>query len=154
MAINIGTMKDLLLPGLVDVYGEYPSIPAEWNGVFTRIKSNKAFERAAEMRLLGLAQQKDEGAQMFFDNNAGENSLWNATNFTVALGYAVTQEAIEDNQYEADFKPNALSLRNSFLQVKNAFAADVLNTGNVINPQVGGDNVPLISSSHPVSTWI
>lgn len=151
MAINLAAIRDFLLPGLIEVYGEYPQIPAEWNGVFTRVKSTKAFERAAEARYLGLAQLKNEGQQMAFDNSAGENAVYNATNFTVALGYAVTQEAIEDNQYETEFKPNALGLRNSFLQVKNAFAADILNTGSVVNTSVGGDGVALMSTAHPVS---
>lgn len=150
MPVNLGQIKDLLLPGLRAVTGEYPLIPTRWDKVFQRGKSNMALERSANMRFLGLAQLKSEGGQTQFDNNAGERYVYNQEHMEIALGYAITRKAIDDNLYKTQFKPTNLGLMNSFAQTKEIYGWNVLNTGNVYNSAVGGDGVALFSTAHPI----
>jgi len=150
MPVNLGQIKDLLLPGLRAVTGEYPMIPTRWDKIFIRGKSNMALERSTNMRFLGLAQLKSEGGQTAFDNNAGERYVYNQEHNEIALGYAITRKAIEDNLYKSQFKPTNLGLINSFAQTKEIYGWNVLNTGNVYNSAVGGDGVALFSTSHPI----
>jgi len=125
-------------------------IPSQWDKIFTKHDSKMALERTAEMRYLGLAQLKTEGGQTQFDNNAGERWLWNQEHMELALGYAITRKAIDDNLYKTQFHPSNLGLIESFHQTKEIFAANVFNTGTVYNPNVGGDGVALYSTAHPI----
>ena len=72
MTIALSSIKDLLLPGVMDLPGKYDMIPAQWKGYFATGKSQMAVERSVSLRFLGLAALKNEGAQTNFDNNAGE----------------------------------------------------------------------------------
>ena len=56
MAVNLASIRDLLLPGLRGVEGKYEMIPSQYDKVFTKFTSKMALERTAEMRYLGLAQ--------------------------------------------------------------------------------------------------
>lgn len=150
MAINLSAIKDLLLPGLRGVEGKYEMIPSQWDKVFTKHDSKMALERTAEMRYLGLAQLKTEGGQTQFDNNAGERWLWNQEHMELALGYAITRKAIDDNLYKTQFHPSNLGLIESFHQTKEIYGANLFNTGQVYNTLVGGDGVPLYSTAHPI----
>src|SRR6202453_4302309 len=150
MAINLAAIKDLLLPGLRGPTGKYEQIPRQWTSVFTKFNSKLALERTAEMRYLGLAQLKTEGGQTSFDNNAGERYVYNQEHNEIALGYAMTRKAIDDNLYKTQFHPSNLGLFESFHQTKEIYGANVLNTGNVYNASVGGDGVALFSTAHPI----
>src|SRR6185312_15636360 len=150
MPVNLGQIKDLLLPGLRAVTGEYPMIPTRWDKIFIRGKSNMALERSANMRFLGLAQLKSEGGQTAFDNQAGERYVYNQEHNEIALGYAITRKAIDDNLYKSQFQPSNLGLQNSFAQTKEIFAWNVFNTANVYNAAVGGDGKALVASDHPI----
>jgi hypothetical protein len=110
MAINLSQIRDLLLPGLRGVEGKYTMIPSQYDKVFEITKSNMALERTAEMRYLGLAQLKTEGGNTQFDNAAGERYVYNQEHNEIALGYAITRKAIDDNLYKAQFKPTNLGL--------------------------------------------
>ena len=150
MAVNLSAIRDLLLPGLRGVEGKYSQIPSQYDKVFEKVKSNMALERTVEMRYLGLAALKTEGGQTTFDNNAGERFVYNQEHNEIALGYAITRKAIDDNLYKSQFKPSNLGLMESFHQTKEIYAANVFNTGNVYNAAVGADGVALFSTAHPI----
>jgi len=150
MAINLSAIKDLLLPGLRGIEGKYEMIPSQYDKIFTAFDSKLALERTAEMRYLGLAQLKTEGGQTAFDNNAGERYVYNQEHNEIALGYAITRKAIDDNLYKTQFHPSNLGLIESFHQTKEIYAANVLNTATTYNAAVGGDGVAMCSASHPI----
>jgi phage major head subunit gpT-like protein len=150
MAINLAAIKDLLLPGLRGITGKYEQIPSQYDKVFTKFNSKLALERTAEMRYLGLAQLKTEGGQTQFDNNAGERYVYNQEHVEIALGYAITRKAIDDNLYKTQFHPSNLGLMESFRQTQEVYAANVLNTATTYNANVGGDGVALCATTHPV----
>jgi len=150
VAVNLSAIKDLLLPGLRGVEGKYEMIPSQYDKIFTKHESKMALERTAEMRYLGLAQLKTEGGQTAFDNNAGERFVYNQEHTEIALGYAITRKAIDDNLYKTQFHPSNLGLIESFQQTKEIYGANLLNTATTYNASVGGDGVALCSTTHPI----
>jgi len=150
MAVNLSAIKDLLLPGLRGIEGKYEMIPSQYDKVFTKHDSKLALERTAEMRYLGLAQLKQEGAQTSFDNAAGERYVYNQEHLEIALGYAITRKAIDDNLYKTQFHPSNLGLIESFQQTKEIYGASILNTATTYNNAVAGDGVALINTAHPI----
>jgi hypothetical protein len=150
MAVNLSAIKDLLLPGLRGVEGKYEQIPSQYDKIFTKHDSKMALERTAEMRYLGLAQLKTEGGQTAFDNNAGERYVYNQEHTEIALGYAITRKAIDDNLYKTQFHPSNLGLIESFQQTKEIYGANILNTATTYNASIGGDGKALIATDHPI----
>ena len=150
MAVNLSAIKDLLFPGLRGVEGKYEMIPSQYDKIFTKHDSKMALERTAEMRYLGLAQLKTEGGQTAFDNGAGERFVYNQEHTEIALGYAITRKAIDDNLYKTQFHPSNLGLIESFQQTKEIYGANILNTATTYNAAIGGDGVALCSTSHPI----
>ena len=150
MAVNLSAIKDLLLPGLRGIEGKYEQIPSQYDKIFTKHESRMALERTAEMRYLGLAQLKTEGGQTAFDNNAGERYVYNQEHTEIALGYAITRKAIDDNLYKTQFQPSNLGLMESFNQTKEIYGANVINTATTYNASVGGDGKALIATDHPI----
>lgn len=155
MPINLAQIRQELLPGLRGVEGRYQQIPTQWDKAFDRGTSNMAIERTSEMRFLGLAQFKTEGGSIMFDNAAGDRYVYNQEHVELGLGYAITRRAIEDNLYKDQFDPSNLGLMESFAQTKEILGADVLNSGDTYDPNVGGDGVSLFSTAHPIdgNTW-
>ena len=150
MAVNLSAIKDLLLPGLRGVEGKYEMIPSQYDKIFTKHDSKMALERTAEMRFLGLAQLKTEGGQTSFDNGAGERFVYNQEHSEIALGYAITRKAVDDNLYKTQFHPSNLGLIESFQQTKEIYGANILNTATTYNAAIGGDGVALCSTAHPI----
>lgn len=150
MAVNLSAIKDLLLPGLRGIEGKYEQIPSQYDKIFTKHESRMALERTAEMRYLGLAQLKTEGGQTAFDNGAGERYVYNQEHTEIALGYAITRKAIDDNLYKTQFQPSNLGLIESFNQTKEIYGANVINTATTYNAAVGGDGKALIATDHPI----
>ena len=150
MAVNLSAIRDLLLPGLRGIEGKYEQIPSQYDKIFTKYDSKLALERTAEMRFLGLAQLKTEGGQTAFDNQAGERYVYNQEHIEIALGYAITRKAIDDNLYKTQFMPSNLGLMESFQQTKEIYGANVLNTATVYNSAIGGDGKALIATDHPI----
>lgn len=155
MPIALASIRNELLPGLFDVRGSYDMIPRQWDKVFTTHKSNMAVERSTQMAFMGLPYLKDEGAATQFDNNAGERFNWNFIHQEIALGYAITRKAIDDNLYKAQFNPTNLKLQEAFAQFKEIQGANILNTGTTYNSQLVGDGQALFSTAHPYDggTW-
>jgi hypothetical protein len=150
MAVNLSAIKDLLLPGLRGIEGKYEMIPSQWDKIFTKHESRMALERTAEMRYLGLAQLKTEGGQTAFDNGAGERYVYNQEHTEIALGYAITRKAIDDNLYKTQFQPSNLGLIESFNQTREIYGANVINTATTYNAAIGGDGKALIATDHPI----
>lgn len=155
MAVSLSQIKSELRPGLFDVRGSYEMIPRQWDKVFTTHNSNMAVERSTQMRFLGLPQLKNEGGATSFDNNAGERFVWNFEHQEIALGYAITRKAIDDNLYKAQFNPTNLKLQESFAQFKEIQGANILNTATTYNANFGGDGKALCATDHPYDggTW-
>lgn len=151
MAINLASIRDLLLPGLAGLPGKYDEIPKEWDKIFKTANSNMAQERWSAMAYLPLAQLKTEGGPTAFDNNAGEFYAVNLVHAEVGLGYAITRKAVDDNLYKTQFQPSNLGLLNSFAQFEEINGASVLNnaTSTTSAFQTGGDGQALISTAHP-----
>lgn len=154
MPVNRSAIRDLLLPGLADIEGKYPQIPARYKDIFSTGSSKMALERVAEMRFTGLAQLKAEGSATTFDNASGERFVYNIQANAVGLGFAITREAMDDNLYKDAFSPQSMGLMESFAQTKDIFCANILNQGTVVNPAIGGDGVALFSTQHPIDNGV
>ncbi len=155
MPTNLAAIKGELLPGLYELTGKYPQIKTQWTEVYEKATSTMALERSVQMRFLPLARVKNEGSSTYFDQAAGQRYVYNQEHNELALGYAITRRAIEDNLYKDQFDPTNLGLVESFAQTKEILGAAVLNVANVYNSAVGGDTVALCSTAHPVdgNTW-
>lgn len=156
MAINVSAIRDLLVPGLRGVVGEYKQYPAIWPKLFDEGKSEMAVERTASMRFLSLAQLKADGGQTTFDNNAGESFVYNQVHINIALGYAITRNTIADNLYKSQWRPSNLGLQRSFAQTKEIYGAAVYNNAFTYDSTVGGDGKALCATDHPIpagGTW-
>ncbi len=155
MPIALANIRSELLPGLFDVRGSYDMIPRQWDKVFTTHKSNMAVERSTQMAFTYLPYLKDEGAATQFDNAAGERFQWAFVHLEVALGYAITRKAIDDNLYKAQFNPTNLKLQEAFAQFKEIQGANILNLGTTYQSSIIGDGVALFSAVHPYDggTW-
>jgi hypothetical protein len=149
MPVALANIRSELLPGLFDVRGSYDMIPRQWDKVFTTHKSNMAVERSTQMAFVALPYLKDEGAATQFDNNAGERFTWAFIHLEVALGYAITRKAIDDNLYKAQFNPTNLKLQEAFAQFKEIQGANILNLGTTYQTSIIGDGVSLFSAAHP-----
>lgn len=150
MPVQLASIANFLTPGLREVTGKYKQIPRQYDKIFEYAKSEMAVERTVEARYLAYAQQKTEGGATAFDNNAGQRFTYNQEHIELGLGYAITRKAIDDNLYKTQFQPSNLGLMESFNQTKEIYGANILNTGNVYDPNVLGDGQPLFSTSHPV----
>ena len=142
------TMPDLLWPGIQAIFGlNYEKLDKEYTRIFDIRKSTKAYEKVSEATGLGLALVKGEGQSITYDApGAGPTSVF--THVTYGLGYIITCEAIEDNQYQEVAESNAASLPWSMLTTKEIVHANVLNRA-FNGSYVGGDGQPLVSASHP-----
>lgn len=149
MSVNLAAIKDLLLPGLMDITGQYREIENNWSGVFTTHQSNMALERTTQMRYMSIARLKTEGGATTFDNNAGQRFVYNMEPIEAGLGYAITRKSIDDNLYQDAFMPTNLGLNKSFKEFWEVEAADIFNTANVYNTALQGDGQALLSVNHP-----
>lgn len=150
MPVNLASIRDMLLPGLMAVTGKYKEWDPVWPKLFTKRTSKMTFERNLQSRYLGYAQVKEEGAQSYFDNNAGERWVWVQEHQELSLGYAMTSKMVEDGLYKQFFDPANLGLQKSFSITKEVLAAQIFNNATTYNSAVGGDGVSLLSTAHPV----
>lgn len=150
MAIALGQIRDLLLPGLMALTGKYDQIETQWKQIYKVHKSQMALERSVSTAYLPLAQIKTEGGATPFQNTAGERYVFNMEPIEVGLAYAITRKAIADNLYRSVFTPTNLGLQKSFADFWEIEGAYILNTATTYNSQIGGDGVSLLSTAHPV----
>ena len=149
MSIVTQSLKNLLLPGLLEVSGEYDQVQSEWEGVYTTKTSSMQLERTVQMRFTSPARVKTEGGATYMDNESGERAQYNLEPIEASIGYSFTRKAIDDNLYKDAFRPANLGLQQSMRAFWNAMAAAVFNTASTYNPNIGGDGVSLLNTAHP-----
>jgi hypothetical protein len=150
MAVTTSQIPALLLPGVRKLKGDYPEIKAQWPLIYSRGVSHMEAEKTVHVRYLPLPQLRLSGQPAVFDNNAGQRFVYNHIHIEFSQGYAFTRIALKDNLYKTSFNAANLGLVRVFRQMKEIVAASVLNTGNVVNPATGADNLPLFAVNHPV----
>lgn len=148
MPINTGQIAQLLRPGLKAMISEMPMYPSQWSEIFQTGYSDKAVEIEVEMKMLGLAQIRAEGAATAMDS-MGQRIVTNYFNKTISLGFIITMNAMEDNLYKSRFPMMARALKDSLGQTKEVLGAGVLNSGfDALVPI--GDGQPFFSLNHPI----
>ena len=148
MAINRAQLVAELEPGLNALFGlEYSRYENEHAEIFDTENSDRAFEE--EVMLSGFAQApvKGEGAAVSYDT-AQETFTARYSHETVALAFALTEEAIEDNLYDSLSSRYTRALARSMASTKQVKAANVLNNG-FSTSFPGGDGKPLMTTDHP-----
>ena len=147
MAINRSQLAKELEPGLNALFGmEYARYEAEHAEIFDTESSDRAFEEETLIVGFGNAEVKSEGSGVRFDNaNEGYTSRY--THETVALAFALTEEAVEDNLYDRLGARYTKALARSMANTKQIKAASVLN--NAFST-TGGDGKVLIATDHPL----
>ena len=148
MAISRGQLVKELEPGLNALFGlEYKRYENQHLEIFDIENSDRAFEEEVMLSGFANAQVKPEGSGVTFDN-AQETFTARYTHNTIALAFAITEEAIEDNLYDRLASRYTKALARSMANTKQVTAANVLNNGFSAS-YPGGDGVALFSTSHP-----
>jgi hypothetical protein len=155
MVVSLASIRNQLLPGLLQIQGEYKPIPPEWEGIFANKKARYSQETALSVRYLGPASQKTEMGSITYDNNAGDRWKWTMEPIEAATGYVMSRKAIDDGLYKANFRPANLGLLAAMRAFWQAQAANIFNTATTYDSALGGDGVALLSTSHPYDggTW-
>lgn len=139
----------LLEEGLNTVFGlDYRRHPEEWRGCFDVSSSKKAFEEDQLVTGFGQAAVKAEGAGVTYEE-AQEGWTARYTHETIALAFAITQEAIEDNLYMSMGSKYSKALSRAMQETKEIKGADILNRAYNA-AYTGGDGVALCSTAHPL----
>ena len=148
MAISRGQLVKELEPGLNALFGlEYKRYENQHLEIFDVETSDRAFEEEVMLSGFANAEIKPEGSAVVFDN-AQETFTARYTHNTVALAFAITEEAIEDNLYDRLASRYTKALARSMANTKQVTAANVLN--NAFSSSFpGGDGQPLLDQSHP-----
>ena len=149
MAISRSQLVKELEPGLNALFGlEYGRYDAEHTEIFDTETSDRAFEEEVMLSGFGNARVKSEGGSIVYDN-ATETFTARYSHETIALGFAITEEAVEDNLYDRISARYTKALARSMANTKQVKAANVLN--NAFDPNfTGGDGVELCSAVHPI----
>jgi len=149
MAISRAQLLKELLPGLNALFGlEYARYGEEHKEVYETETSERSFEEETKLSGFSAAPVKNEGAPIAYDNG---QEAWTAryNHETIAQGFSLTEEAIEDNLYDSLSARYTKALARSMAYTKQVKAAAVLNNG-FTSGYNGGDGVPLFSASHPL----
>ena len=148
MAISRAQLLKELLPGLNALFGlEYARYGEEHKEIYETETSERSFEEETKLSGFSAAPVKNEGSAIAYDN-AQEAFTARYTHVTIAQGFSLTEEAIEDNLYDSLSGRYTKALARSMAYTKQVRAAAVLNTG--FTAAVGGDGQPLFSASHPL----
>ncbi len=148
MAISRAQLKKELLPGLNALFGlEYKRYGEEHKDIYETENSERSFEEETKLAGFAAAPNKNEGSAIAYQN---AQEAWTAryNHETIALGFSLTEEAMEDNLYDTLSARYTKALARSMAYTKQVKAANVLNTG--FTGTVGGDGVVLFSASHPL----
>jgi phage major head subunit gpT-like protein len=146
-AISRAQLLKQLLPGLNALFGlEYKRYEEQHKQIFETENSDRSFEEEVKLSGFGAAPVKTEGTAMVYDS-AQEAYISRYTHETIALGFSLTEEAVEDNLYDSLSSRYTKALARAMAYTKQVKAAAVLNQGFTVN---GGDGVPLFSAAHPL----
>jgi hypothetical protein len=149
MAISRAQLLKELLPGLNALFGmEYKRYGEEHKEIFETETSERSFEEETKLSGFSAAPVKNEGNAIQYDN---AQEAWTARyqHETIALGFSITEEAIEDNLYDSLSARYTKGLARAMAYTKQVKAANVLNNA-FSSVQLGGDGVVLCSASHPL----
>jgi phage major head subunit gpT-like protein len=148
MAISRQQLAKELEPGLNALFGlEYKNYENQHTEIFDIENSDRAFEEEVMLSGFANAAVKAEGAAVTFDN-ANESFTSRYTHETVALAFAITEEAVEDNLYDSIARRYTKALARSMANTKQIKAANVLNNG-FSSSFPGGDGKELFATDHP-----
>lgn len=146
--INSGSFAKALWPGVNAWYGKaYANYPEEYTKLFDTFKSSKAFEEDVGISSFGLAVQKSEGAPISYDSER-QGFITRYQHAVYALGFIITREMYEDDQYDVVGQRKAQGLAFSMRQTKEVIGANVYNRAFTAG-YVGGDGVTMVSNAHP-----
>jgi hypothetical protein len=149
MAISRAQLLKELLPGLNALFGlEYSSYGEEHKEIYETETSERSFEEETKLSGFGAAPVKAEGASIAYDN-AQEAWTSRYNHETIALGFSLTEEAIEDNLYDSLSKRYTKALARAMSYTKQVKAASVLNNAFAVGV-TGGDGVSLCNTQHPL----
>ena len=149
MAISRAQLLKELLPGLNALFGlEYARYGEEHKEIYETETSERSFEEETKLSGFSAAPVKNEGSAIAYDN-AQEAWTTRYNHETIALGFSITEEAIEDNLYDSLSARYTKGLARAMAYTKQVKAAAVLNNG-FNSAYVGGDGVSLFSNSHPL----
>jgi hypothetical protein len=149
MAISRAQLLKELLPGLNALFGmEYARYGEEHKEIYESETSERSFEEETKLSGFSAAPVKNEGSAIAYDN-AQEAWSTRYTHETIALGFSITEEAIEDNLYDSLSGRYTKSLARAMAYTKQVKAAAVLNNG-FSSSYPGGDGVSLFNASHPL----
>jgi hypothetical protein len=149
MAISRAQLLKELLPGLNALFGmEYARYGEEHKEIYETETSERSFEEETKLSGFSAAPVKNEGSAIRYDNG---QEAWTAryNHETIALGFSLTEEAIEDNLYDSLSARYTKALARAMSYTKQVKAAAVLNNGFSSN-YPGGDGVALFSTAHPL----
>jgi hypothetical protein len=149
MAISRAQLLKELLPGLNALFGmEYKRYAEEHKEIYETETSDRSFEEETKLAGFSAAPVKNEGQAIAYDN---AQEAWTAryNHETIAMGFSITEEAMEDNLYDSLSTRYTKSLARAMAYSKQVKAANILNNGfNAAFP--GGDGVSLFSAAHPL----
>ena len=149
MAISRAQLLKELLPGLNALFGlEYARYGEEHKEVYETETSERSFEEETKLSGFSAAPVKGEGTAISYDN-AQEAWTTRYNHETIALGFSITEEAIEDNLYDSLSGRYTKALARGMSYTKQVKAAAVVNNG-FNSAYVGGDGVSLFNSAHPL----
>jgi len=152
MAISRAQALKELLPGLNALFGlEYAKYEDEHSEIYETESSDRSFEEELKLSGFGAAPTKSEGSALSYDN-AQESYVARYVHETVAMGFAITEEAMEDNLYDSLSSRYTKALARAMAYTKQVKAASLLNMGfTTFN---SGDGVPLFSTTHPTVSGV
>ena len=149
MAISRAQLLKELLPGLNALFGlEYATYQEEHKEIYETETSERSFEEETKLSGFSAAPVKNEGSAISYDN-AQEAWSTRYTHETIALGFSITEEAVEDNLYDSLSARYTKSLARAMSYTKQVKAAAVINNG-FSNTYPGGDGVSLFNANHPL----
>ena len=149
MAISRAQLLKELLPGLNALFGlEYARYGEEHKEIYETETSERSFEEETKLSGFSAAPVKNEGSAIAYDN---AQEAWTAryTHETIAMGFSITEEALEDNRYDSLSSRYTKALARAMAYTKQVKAAAVLNNGWA-STVTYGDGQPLFSTSHPL----
>jgi hypothetical protein len=149
MAISRAQLLKELLPGLNALFGlEYAKYGEEHKEIYETESSERSFEEETKLSGFSAAPVKNEGSAIAYDNG---QEAWTAryNHETIAQGFSLTEEAIEDNLYDSLSARYTKALARSMAYTKQVKAAAVLNNG-FSSAYTGGDGVSLFNANHPL----
>ena len=149
MAISRAQLLKELLPGLNALFGlEYARYGEEHKEIYETETSERSFEEETKLSGFSAAPVKNEGSAIRYDN---AQEAWTAryNHETIALGFSLTEEAIEDNLYDSLSARYTKALARAMSYTKQVKAAAILNNG-FSSAYTGGDGVSLFSTAHPL----